>query len=204
MNLNIVQKFLFFIIFLILGFVCFPYVIDLYKSTQPTDSNIHAKTELVSIPQKNTKNYTMTIQHLAVPHVMLAKNYDLTLSAQESTLVNGFDNIMCTMVSGTINENQKASCFFQTSSAFFNRAKKYLFFPNDVSCRIHDMYIQGKTVVFDLEKHLLHSQKPMIYQHQNFTTTAKKSIIDLKNKQIHLNNGIRSEFFIMHDKQQKR
>ena len=195
MNLKRLRQFLFFLIFSTLGIVVWPYVNDFCRGVAFTQDELSQEERLFIIAQEQkNKQYDMVIKHLTVPHTQLSQDYNLTLSARNSKLMNGSDLILCSDITGTIKKEDKALIFLKATDAFFNRTKNYLFFPHSINCTYDALHITGTKVFYDINRHLISSQEPFSYQHPNFSLTGQKSKIDLKNKRIYLSNGVTSQF----------
>ena len=119
--------------------------------------------------------------------------YDIVISAQESSLSHVADNIQSTNITCSVLHNNQHIAILRTQKSLIDRTSKNIFFQGSVDGRFKDVDFQGYDLTYDFSHQTVHTTQAITYQHPLFTLRAEQSFIDIQEQKIAMDGGVRSE-----------
>ena len=108
----------------------------------------------------------------------------------------------CKDITCTILEENKQIGYLTAENSKLNKINKTLYFTNSVKGKLFDIRFLGNNLFYDYSKQLISSKLPIFCVNKQFSLSANKSSFSIKDKELTLEGGISSEFFIQPYNQQ--
>lgn len=148
----------------------------------------------IIVPQEDQKKASIVVNHLCFKEFQKNKDLEITIEAQECSVMENTENITCSHLNCILSEKKVAQAHLETEHAIVNRNKKIIYFTQHVHGAIKDLMFSSSQVVYDFAAQTLKAHAPSHYEHPSFSIEAPQSFINLKTNIIEFSGGVRSTF----------
>jgi LPS export ABC transporter protein LptC len=189
--LNYLKKAYIIIIFLCLSIVFFFVFI---KST--LEEEIFNKTLKSEVDDSLKYNPDITINNLELCEIKNDKKIKVHIHSKKNNLYKKINLMICKDITCTILENNKQIGYLIAENSQLNKMDKTLYFTDKVKGTLFDITFRGNNFFYDHAKQLFSSKTPIFCSNKQFSLSANKSFFSIKDKELTLEGGVSSEFFI--------
>jgi LPS export ABC transporter protein LptC len=189
--LNYLKKTYIIIIFLCLSIISFFIFI---KST--LEEEVFNKTSKSEVDSLLKHHPDITINSLELCEMKNNKKIKVHIHSKKNNLYKKINLMICKDITCTILEENKQIGYLTAENFQLNKMDKTLYFTDKVKGTVFDITFQGNNFFYDYAKQLLFSKTPIFCANKQFSLSANKSSFSIKNKELTLEGGVSSEFFI--------
>lgn len=145
---------------------------------------------------QTTTTACITIKNLIIRETLKNKDYRIIIKAQEGKVFHTQNKIECNNTTCQLwHKNANIGHIF-SQKAFINKQEKEAFFSDLVYGNLEDLVFRTSNIHYDFANQQISTEATITYTHPSFSVTAHKSLVDIHKKEIHMDNGVHSEFFI--------
>jgi hypothetical protein len=170
-----------------------------YTQQKSVLENIPTQTSTVPVPPRPA----IVIKNITLREVEKKKGYELVVTAQESKLHTTSDVVECSGVSGSILQHGDCVAMMRAEKSLIDRLAHHVVFTGQVSGFFKELDMSGSDICYNFSTQMVSTDKTITYTHPQFLLAAHKSVMDIGRQKISLSKGVRSEFFMSCDNQQK-
>ena len=161
--------------------------------------------DLKNTEDKSCENSEIAIQGMNVHETDENNKYNLEIYSKQCFFCHSSHEIKCKNIICTITDNSnQEKAYLSAQEAVMNRQLKRLFFPEKVHGIFKGLVVDGRNVCYDFSNHTMNAVSPIHYKHPFFNALATKSFFDARKNEVEMTDGVKCEFFISRDKQQRR
>jgi LPS export ABC transporter protein LptC len=168
-------------------------VISMIPKHEPT---ITLKKITPESQDSTTTTACITIKNLIVRETLKNKNYRIIIRAQEGKVFHAQNKIECDNTTCHLWHKNVNIGYIFSQKAFIDKQAKEAFFSDIVYGNLEDLAFRTSNIHYDFANQTVSTDETITYTHPSFSVTAQKSRVDISKKEIHMDGGVRSEFFI--------
>ena len=139
------------------------------------------------------ENAEIIIKDLILKEIEKQKKLEVIVNAGEGKILNSTDKIECKNITCALKNKSIQIADLHANDAMIQKNTKNVFLSGATIGHIFDITIQGRDIKFDYSNQTLSTNKESTYSHKNFTLSARRSDVDLKQNKIVMSNGVKSE-----------
>jgi len=145
---------------------------------------------------QTTTTACITIKNLIVRETLKNKDYRIIIKAQEGKVFHAQNKIECNNTTCHLWHKNTNIGYIFSQKAFIDKQAKEAFFADLVYGNLEDLAFRTSNIHYDFANQMVSTETTITYTHPSFSITAHKSLVDINKKEIHMDGGVRSEFFI--------
>jgi LPS export ABC transporter protein LptC len=154
------------------------------------------------ISKNKSRKSEIVIIGAKIKEICEKPKHDFVIQSQECSFMQSTQKIKCKNVVCKAQEKQSNEICLKADSALIDRQSKQITFTGNTSGYFNGSTIKGSNVLFDISNNTIKSNDPISCKHPMFTATSKKIEFDIKKNSLKMDQSVRFEFFITHDKRQ--
>ncbi len=171
-------------------------IVTIFLLVPKHDPTITLKKITTESQNPTTTTACITIKKLIVRETLKNKDYRIIIKAQEGKVFHAQNKIECNNTTCNLwHKNANIGHIF-AQKACIDKQSMHAFFSDLVCGNLEDLSFWTSNIHYDFSNQIVSTDAIITYTHPSFSVTAHKSTADISKKEIHMGDGVRSEFFI--------
>ena len=143
--------------------------------------------------RKQPNSPAVTIKQITLHEYSKKKDYELILTADQSSFNHHSETVACQSVVCTILKKNSDIAALYATQAIINRTLKIITCNGPVHGQHQGITLQGNDIAYNFEDQIMTTQQPMIYRFKGLSLTAGQSTANIEAQSIEMWGGVTTE-----------